>query len=325
MSSKKIYSVCANSFKKWRLTNKQYNNIYNILGRPKPFDITFKNILETHQLNNNNFYYKQLDLYHKICLQHRPANIEICPALTYNLLPLFTNTLLLHDYIEEHQNNLQVELLEINGILNKKLNNFILIHNKEYLNKIYNFLNNKELNFISFEISISESFHFQNTLKPIANTEQELYEMMYMLDENKFSRYPPFVKLYVSCINECPINGKMDNNFIINRLLQLNKTKVDNICLIDTCGTLNVTDFEYIVDNCNKNGLPFKRLSLQLRVKPRIKKEKEIEKIVHSALERKIINFDVSMSGINTNITTPILSYEQYYKFLVNYIKKYKK
>ena len=95
--------------------------------------------------------------------------------------------------------------------------------------------------------------------------------------------------------------------------------KVDNICLSDTCGTLNATDFKYIVDNCNNNGLPFKRLSLQLRVKQN--REKEIEKVIHNALERKITNFDVSLTEMNKNNTPPILSYEQYYKFLINYIK----
>ena len=151
--------------------------------------------------------------------------------------------------------------------------------------------------------------------------------MMYILDENINIKNTPFVKLYVSCINECPINGKINNDFIINRLLQLNKMKVDNICLSDTCGTLNITDFEYIVDNCNENGLPFKKMSLQLNIKKN--RVKEIEKIIHSALDRRILNFDVVDSEIitnNKNSTNPYnLSYEFYYKSLVKYIEKYKK
>lgn len=326
MPIKKIYPVCVNSFKKWRLSNQQYNKIYNSLGQPKPFDITLKNNLQKNDFINNDFYYKQLDLYHKICLKYRPANMEICPTLTDNLFPLFTNTLILSNYIINHQDNLQIESLELNGILNKKLNNYIFIPNKQYLNKISYFLNNKELNHISFETSISENLHIQRTLKSLINSDQELYEMMYMLDENKNIRYSPFVKLYVSCINECPINGKINNNFIINRLLQLNKMKVDNICLSDTSGTLNVTDFEYIVDNCNKNGLPFNKISLQLNV--RKNRVKEIEKIIHKALDRRIINFDVSDSSIitnnNKNTTQNNLSYELYYKALVKYIERYK-
>ena len=195
------------------------------------------------------------------------------------------------------------------------LNNSLTVSNNNQLKKV---INDTNINHFSFITSISESFHFKNTKITLENSDQEIFEMMYNLDETLVRRFPPFIKLYVTCINECPINGKIDNNFIINRLLQLNKMKVDNICLSDTCGTLNAIDFKYIVDNCNNNGLPFKRLSLQLRVKQ--KREKEIEKIIHNALERKITKFDVSLKEMNKN-NTPILSYEQYYKFFVNYIK----
>lgn len=311
MPSKKIYPICVNSFKKW-LTYNDYNKIYNNLGRPKPFDITLKNSLQKNNLNSKIFYYKQLELYHKISLKYRPANIEFFHTLTDNLLS---------NYIEEHQDNLQIELLELNGILNKKINKFIFIPNKQYLNKIIYFLDNKKLNNISFETSISEGLHNQKTFKTLINLDQELSEMMYILDENINIKNTPFIKLYVSCINECPINGKINNDFIINRLLQLNKMKVDNICLSDTYGTLNVTDFKYIVDNCDKNGLPFKKISLQLIVKKN--RVKEIEKIIYSALDRRIINFDVVDSSVITNQNN--LSYEFYYKTLVKYIEKYNK
>jgi len=66
---------------------------------------------------------------------------------------------------------------------------------------------------------------------------------------------------------------------------------------------------------------------LQLNIKKnRIKK---IEKIIHSALDLRIINFDVADSEIiinNKNSTNQHnLSYEFYYKSLVKYIEKYKK
>jgi hypothetical protein len=327
MTLKNIYPICAPSFKNWRLTNLKYNKIYNHLGNPKPFDVTLKNKLHNFKINqpifNSRFYFKQLDLYHKICLKYQPNGIEICSIVTDKLLPLFTDVVILYNYIEEHQTSLQIELLELNGLLNRKMDNFIFVPNTKFLKKIDNFMDYKKLNNISFVTSISESFHNETTQTSLQNSDQEIYEMMHNFDENLNIKYPPFVKIYVSCINECPINGKINNNFIINRLLEINKMKVDNICLSDTCGTLNANDFEYIVDNCNNNGLPFNKLSLQLRVKPN--RELEIEQLMHKALDRKIINFDVSLTEINKNDTIPILSYEQYYKFLVNYIEKYDK
>jgi hypothetical protein len=327
MTSKNLYPICANSFKKWRLTNEKYNKIYTNLGSPKPFDITLRNQLQkikNKELNmfDYNFYSKQINLYHNICLKHKPKSIEISPFLTNNMLPLLTNTLLFRNYIEDHERNLQIELLELNGILNKKVDNFIFIQNKNIFKKIGNYVNSRELNNISLMTSVSESYHFKNTHMTIKKSEQEMYEILYNFHDEKLKRHPPFVKLYVSCINECPINGKINNNFVINRLLELNKMNIDNICLIDTCGTLNVNDFEYIVDNCNHNGLLFNKLSLQLNLKKN--RKKEIEKIIHKALDRKIINFDVSLSLQNEQKNIQSLSYELYYKSLVNYIIKQK-
>ena len=133
------------------------------------------------------------------------------------------------------------------------------------------------------------------------------------------------VKLYVSCINECPISGKINNDIIIKRILKLNKININNICLSDTCGTLEVDDFKYIVDNCNNSGVPFFKFSLHLHVKPH--REHVVEEIFFAALDRKIVNFDVSLlntGGCSVTMSkeniAPNLSYDQYYRFLKNYI-----
>ena len=151
--------------------------------------------------------------------------------------------------------------------------------------------------------------------------------MLYELDDNKYRKRKPFVKLYVSCINECPIEGKIDIHFIVNRILKLNSMNVDSICLSDTCGTLNVDDFEYIVDTCAFFGFPLSKFSLHLHVKR--EREKEVERIIHKALDRKIINFDVSYletGGCSVTMDkknlVSNLSYDLYYKTLCNYIIK---
>jgi hypothetical protein len=43
----------------------------------------------------------------------------------------------------------------------------------------------------------------------LEESDQEIYEMMYLLDENIFRMQKPVVKLYISCINDCPIEGKI--------------------------------------------------------------------------------------------------------------------
>ena len=104
---------------------------------------------------------------------------------------------------------------------------------------------------------------------------------------------------------------------------------VDSICLSDTCGTLNEEDFEYIIDTCVYFGLPLSKFSLHLHVNK--SRESEVEKIIHKALDRKIINFDVSLLDtggcsvtMNKDRISPNLSYELYYKSLCNYIMKKK-
>jgi hypothetical protein len=160
----------------------------------------------------------------------------------------------------------------------------------------------------------------------LEESDTDIYEMLYELD-NICKGGKTFVKLYVSCINECPIEGKIDNDFIVNRILNLNKMNVDNICLSDTCGSLTEEDFEYIIDTCAFFGLPLSKISLHLHVKK--ERENEIEKIIHKALERKIIHFDVSYleTGgcsvtMNSKKLLPNLSYDLYYKSLCNYIIK---
>jgi len=164
----------------------------------------------------------------------------------------------------------------------------------------------------------------------LEESDKDIYDMLYELDDNIntiIRSKKPFVKLYVSCINECPIEGKIDNDFIVNRILNLNKMNVDNICLSDTCGSLNEEDFEYIVDTCAYFGLPLSKFSLHLHVKR--EREAEIQRIIHKALDRKIIKFDVSYLDtggcsvtMNKKNLAPNLSYDLYYKTLCNYILK---
>ena len=148
--------------------------------------------------------------------------------------------------------------------------------------------------------------------------------MIYLLRKSQKNNFN--VKLYVSCINECPLSGKINNDIIVDKLIKLNNININNICLSDTCGTLDVSDFEYIVDECNQSGVPFYKFSLHLHVKPT--REDVVKKIFFAALDRGIIDFDVSLlntGGCSVTMSkeniAPNLSYDQYYNFLKSYIQ----
>jgi isopropylmalate/homocitrate/citramalate synthase len=315
-----MYPRCAESFKKWYLSSYKFGKIYNDLGKPKPFDVTLRDGLQSlsKEEQNNLTTSDKLKIYNNISI-NRPVNIEIGSIVSEKVLPVFKDTLEIFEIL--------TKLRCKDYITNqKKENYFIVIPNQ---NKLESVVKNPKINYFSFITSVSNSFQLKNTKMSLKESDKDIYEMLYELDVSKHRGRPPFVKLYVSCINECPIEGKIDNDFIVHRLLSLHKMNVDSICLSDTCGTLNEEDFEYIVDTCAYFGFPFSKFSLHLHVNKN--RESEVEKIIHKALDRKIINFDVSLldSGgcsvtMNKDKISPNLSYDLYYKSLCNYIIKKK-
>ena len=288
----------------------KFNTIYNELGRPQPFDVTLRDGLQSLSKEEQKLYTleKKKEIYEKINLIYKPKNIEIGSIVSTRVLPIFLDTLELFSYVE--------------NIHNKKYSskNYILIPNKDKLLEVINF---PFLNNFSFITSVSDAFQKKNTKKSLDENDNELNSMINLLETSHQNNFN--VKLYVSCINECPISGKINNDIIIKRILKLNKININNICLSDTCGTLEVDDFKYIVDNCNNSGVPFFKFSLHLHVKPH--REHVVEEIFFAALDRKIVNFDVSLlntGGCSVTMSkeniAPNLSYDQYYRFLKNYI-----
>uniref|UniRef100_A0A6C0ET54 Pyruvate carboxyltransferase domain-containing protein n=1 Tax=viral metagenome TaxID=1070528 RepID=A0A6C0ET54_9ZZZZ len=309
------YPICAQSFKQWYLSNEHFKKIYYSLGSPTPFDVSLRDGLQSLSISKQeNFSLeKKIELYNKISGFYKPKNIEIGSIISEKVLPIFKDTIELNKYIYDYCKNYETNC-----------NNFVLIPNQQKLLKVINY---KEFTNFSFITSVSDSFQRKNTKMSLQENDKELINMMYLLDDHQCHIHPN-VKLYISCINECPIEGKIDNDFIVNRILNLNKNlNPSTICLSDTCGSLTPDDFEYIVDTCNYFGIPFSKISLHLHV--RKDREIDVKTIIHMALDRKIIDFDVSIletGGCSVTMEktklTPNLTYDMYYKCLVDYIIK---
>lgn len=320
MLTRKIYPKCALDFKKFLYVNPDFSKFYYILGEPKPFDVTLRDGLQSLSIEEQQKYTlkEKINLYHRIMFNYNPKNIEIGSIVSKKVLPVFKDSINVFDNVQLYEMN----ICELSGA--SRTNKFLLVPNSKQLKNV---INNTDMNHFSFITSVSEKFQLKNTKQTLEESYSDIYKMMYSFEENKYRPRPPFIKLYVSCINECPIEGKIDNDFIVNKLLMINKMNVDNICLSDTCGTLNVEDFVYIVDKCNFFGLPSNKLSLHLHVKNG--REDIVEKIIHKALDKRILDFDVSLLNtggcsvtMNKNQIAPNLSYELYYKSLINYIEK---
>lgn len=307
-------------------TDKKYENLYNKLGCPSAFDVTLRDGLQSLSIEKQKSidFIEKKNIYHTIYFNHRPKNIEIGSFVSNKIFPIFNDTKDLLCYINKHQDSLKYSF---DYLVPLKTNNYILIPNSDKLNE---YLLNKHIKLLnspfnySFITSTSNSFQCKNIRMTLQESDTDILNMIYTLDE-KFDKRDYQIKLYVSCINECPIEGKIDSDKIINRLLMLNNFKIDNICLSDTCGTLEPKELCDILSKCIENGIPKSKMSLHLHVKQG--REQITEQLIHTALDLGIIEFDVSLldSGgcsvtINKNKLAPNLSYDLYYKSLTTYL-----
>jgi len=307
------------------LDNKKCKQFYNKLGPPTLFDVTLRDGLQSFTSEDDikkfHFEYKK-QIYSEIYYTHFPTNVEIGSLVSKKILPILADSMELLQYVEQFNDQ------EIDNIYTNlhKCNHFILIPN---INHLYTILDKPFVKNISFITSVSNSFQKKNTKMDVNQSKTELSKMIQLLDDNKreYNNIHYFIKLYVSCINECPIEGKLDNDQVVHEILKLGNMKIDTICLSDTCGTLEVEDFEYIVDTCNYFGIPFSKFSLHLHVKN--DRKHIVKEIIYKALDRKILQFDVSLleSGgcsvtMNANQLANNLSYELYYDTIIDYVEK---
>jgi hydroxymethylglutaryl-CoA lyase len=291
---------------------------YEKILKIKPFDVTLRDGLQSltpqqQEMFTTNY---KISIYNNLVNNYHQTDLEIGSLVNTKLLPIFKDTKELFTYAEKN---------------NKSGNHYILVPNQV---KLLNALKIGVTHF-SFITSVSNRFQLKNTKILISENLSNLNEMMNILDDYKKREINEGkndvnykTKLYISCINECPLEGKISLSKIIGQLYFLNLLKFDKICLADTCGTLTNDDFIKIMDALiNDVKININNISLHLHIKP--DRENEVEQIVHNAIDYGIKEFDVS--NLNTggcsitmdnNKLTPNMSYEQYYKFLKSYLLK---
>ena len=213
---------------------------------------TFKNVLPLSE---------KISMLESIIFKHNPKDVEIGSLVSPKVLPQFIDTPELINHINKK---------------NYKNNFWVLIPNLKGLNNAMKM----NINNYSFISSVSNDFQKKNIKKSLYETKKEL-DVMVEKSANKN------IKIYISCINYCPIFGKIDNDFIIEELKYYNKYEnLKNLCLSDTCGNLSFNDFKYIIDKLDN----LKNISLHLHVSD----EKNTKKILKYAIEKGINKFDVS-------------------------------
>ena len=249
------------------------------------------------------------DMFRRIVSTKNPASVEIGSLVSPKILPIMSDSLEMHSYANTH----------IGESIYPKM--YMLVPS---LSRLSTAIQHGVRN-VSLITSVSESFQQKNTNRTLADTKRELLEMITTIKQTPEMRS----KLYISCITECPISGKLDIDYVLRELLLYHFSyDVDELCMSDTCGTLTADDYEYLLDTLLYFGVPPSKLSLHLHVSDT--NRENLRRIIWYSFQKNIRKFDVSMvetGGCSVTMRPdqrlPNLSYELFYHYLERYIDYY--
>ena len=255
---------------------------------------------------------RKLEIMRTICDKFSPSKIEIGSFVSPKVLPIMSDT--------EQLFNTVPTIFRNTG---KSADIYALVPNKIGL------LNAIKCGFTNFSFisSVSNAFQLKNTGKNLLYKKTELQEMMNHISKLNI---PVKTKLYISCINECPLTGLIDNDVIIHEILSSYwrldmDEKYDEICISDTMGTLKYRDFEYIVNGLLRFGIPKTHISLHLHINS--DNEKDAKRILFTCFDKGINRFDVSMiseGGCSVTMNSNKLKSNMTYEFFHSVLEDYK-
>jgi hydroxymethylglutaryl-CoA lyase len=252
---------------------------------------------------------KKIDIFQKIMNQYNPQSLEIGSIVSPKIMPIMEDTLEFHKEINS--------ILQSSTVNPMNPNIYVVVPNTNTLATAMD----HGVQHYSFLTSVSEYFQYRNMRKTIKQTKDDFAKSMEMIKNPNSKK-----KLYISCINQCPIAGRIDNDWIVHELLDYHKKfAFDEFCLSDTCGTITYDDFEYIVDSITYFGLQSSKISVHLHVSP--KNTDNIKQILKYCFRNKINKFDVSVLNTGGCSVTmrkddlyPNMTYEMVYEAFVKYI-----
>lgn len=290
---------------------------------PNLFDVSLRDGIQNANIENFPTS-KKMEIFDTIYSENLPRRIEIGSLTSQKILPIMNDSIEMFNYAKEYLKIKKSEM-EFTRDLEKYNSNFegiyLLIPS---LSKLHLALNHNIRNF-SFITSVSNKFQITNTKKNLLETKKEFKQIFEILNR-QHSATNFKTKLYISCINKCPIFGKIDNDFILKEILYYHgRFDFDEICLSDTVGELKFEDFKYIIENCIFFGMSPTKISLHLHYKPY--NYRNIQNILFYCFKNKINKFDVSMldtGGCSVTMRPEQrpqnLSYDMFYVFLDKYI-----
>ena len=271
--------------------NKKF--LFNEKPGIKLFDVSLRDGLQSKEKIYS--FDEKKKLLHNIINVHKPNSIEVGSIVSSKVLPQMNHSIDLYKYAKKLDNDIKY---------------YLLIPSK---NKLKIALDNNVEN-MSFISSFSDSFQKKNIKMTLNDTIKEIKEMDDILYSNNLLNN----KLYLSCFNDCPIEGNINYDSILFNLVEYTHLKsFDEICLSDTTGNLKYEDFKELINNITKL-INANKLSLHLHFNK--ENEDNLLEIINHGLKYSITKLDISSiedggcsvtmdkSKLNSNLTYDILN-----------------
>ncbi len=238
--------------------------------------------------------------------RHAPEAIEVGSFVSPRVLPIMADTEAVLEYGLKYAEKIGVPQ-----------NYYVLIPNTEQMVRAMkspvintHFKKYESTVNFSFVTSVSESFQRKNVRKSLEDTKYELNVLTNWMTH----MWPTtMTKLYVSCINECPIEGKIDNFKVVKEIAEYNSLcEFDEICLSDTMGSLMPYDLSQILSALSRiphlNG---GKLSLHLHGFPGETRVRDLLKVAyaHNVRQLDVSAIDEGGCSVTMNKTKPNLTY----------------
>jgi len=200
-------------------------NIITNIKKFRLFDVSLRDGLQSQKKIYS--LDEKISMFDNIIKKYNPTSIEIGSFVNKKILPQMANTYELFNYIQKQ--NLPNDI-------------YVLTPN---LTSVKTGINVGVENY-SFITSVSNSFQWKNINKSLNNTKNEINLMH---DELKKANINNKIKIYLSCVDECPIEGKQQVDHIVKEFLYYYKRfNIHDICISDTCGTLKCDTLKLILD-----------------------------------------------------------------------------
>jgi hydroxymethylglutaryl-CoA lyase len=302
--------------------NKYMNSYIKLLAkvRPQLTDVSLRDGIQS-ALPATFPTTKKKELLHHIMTQTGSSRVEVGSLVSPKVLPIMADTLDVYRFGAQWCSN--DDSNQYNARDSKTSTQIprlgVLVPNAEKLSIALE----HKIPYISMITSVSDEFQKKNIKRSLVDTKLELQQMCGLTRQNLPNTY---LKLYISCINKCPIVGPISTDTIVGELLCYSDYfDVDELCLSDTCGTLSAADFKAIVDLATKYGVPVEKLSVHLHMTANT--ETEVQKILFYCFDKGIRKFDVSLveeGGCSVTMgkqTKPNLTHETFFRMLNLYLR----